>query len=79
VDSVLHRLARRPFCWNRCGRIVSRGQVRGVRKVDSKKAKRIIWLVLIGALLVAGSFRAWEWLEPWRVIGQERFDPYVQR
>lgn len=43
-----------------------------------KKIKRIILAVLIGALLVAGAFRAWEWLEPWR-IGQERFEAYVQR
>lgn len=43
-----------------------------------KKIKRIIWVVIVSAILVACAFRAWEWLEPWR-IGQERFEAYVQR
>jgi len=52
--------------------------MRGVRGMANAKIKRIIWMLLIAVLLVAGAFRAWEWLQPWR-LGQERFAPYVQR
>jgi hypothetical protein len=47
--------------------------------MDKTKVKRIIWAVLIGAMLVAGSARAVEWLEPWRLTTPERFGAYVQR
>jgi len=46
----------------------------------SRSFKRIVWIALIGALLVAGSFRAWGWLEPRRVFGSvEGMKIYVQR
>jgi hypothetical protein len=43
------------------------------------KVKRIIWMLLIAALLVAGAFRAWEWLQPHRAFGAvEGLRIYVQ-
>lgn len=43
----------------------------------ARQIKRVVWVVLIGALLTAGSLRAWEWLQPQQAFGPERFAPYV--
>ena len=45
----------------------------------SRRIKRGLIALLLLAMIVSGSLRAWDWLEPWRMFNPERFGAYVQR